>query len=83
MNIRPFHIDKDVARRAFERSAYSYDSAADLQRKIGEQLLTHLNQVRIVPRVILDLGCGTGQTALLLAEHVKQVIAVDNSAAIA
>src|SRR5439155_412046 len=31
--------------------------------------------------VVADLGCGTGQTAVELAAHVRRVIAVDNSAA--
>jgi ubiquinone/menaquinone biosynthesis C-methylase UbiE/DNA-binding transcriptional ArsR family regulator len=31
--------------------------------------------------VVADLGCGTGQTAAALAPHVKQVIGVDQSAA--
>jgi len=31
--------------------------------------------------VVADLGCGTGQAAAALAPHVRQVIAVDNSAA--
>jgi ubiquinone/menaquinone biosynthesis C-methylase UbiE len=31
--------------------------------------------------VVADLGCGTGQTAAALAQHVAKVIAVDNSPA--
>jgi ArsR family transcriptional regulator len=31
--------------------------------------------------VVADLGCGTGPVSAALAPHVKQVIAVDNSAA--
>jgi ArsR family transcriptional regulator len=31
--------------------------------------------------VVADLGCGTGQASAALAPHVRQVIAVDNSAA--
>jgi ArsR family transcriptional regulator len=31
--------------------------------------------------VVADLGCGTGDVALQLAQHVKQVIAVDNTPA--
>jgi ArsR family transcriptional regulator len=31
--------------------------------------------------VVADLGCGTGQTAALLAQHVQTVIGVDQSAA--
>ncbi len=31
--------------------------------------------------VVADLGCGTGQTALALAPHVRQVIGIDQSSA--
>lgn len=57
----PEHLpDKQLARRAFERAADSYDSAAALQQEIGARLLERLDLMRIQPRRILDLGCGTG-----------------------
>jgi malonyl-CoA O-methyltransferase len=52
--------DKRAVRRAFERAAQSYDSAAVLHREIGARLLQHLDPIRIAPRVAIDLGCGTG-----------------------
>jgi malonyl-CoA O-methyltransferase len=33
---------------------------AKLQRDVGAQLLTSLDQLQIVPTTVLDLGCGTG-----------------------
>lgn len=50
---------KDVA-ASFSRAAAVYDSAAHLQREVGERLLTLLDQYRGRPETILDLGCGTG-----------------------
>jgi len=50
---------KDVA-ASFSRAAAVYDSVAHLQRDVGEQLLTCLNQWQGVPTTVLDLGCGTG-----------------------
>ena len=47
-------------RRAFGRAAHSYDAAAVLQREIGGRMLERLDYIRIEPRRILDLGCGTG-----------------------
>ena len=47
-------------RRAFGRAARSYDAAAVLQREIGGRMLERLEYIRIEPRRILDLGCGTG-----------------------
>jgi malonyl-CoA O-methyltransferase len=50
---------KDVA-ASFSRAAAVYDSVARLQRDVGEQLLTRLNQWEGAPTNVLDLGCGTG-----------------------
>jgi malonyl-CoA O-methyltransferase len=72
-------IDKRWARRAFERAALRYDSAAVLQREVGERLLERLQLVRLVPTRVLDLGCGTGvATARLLAQYPDAtVLALD------
>jgi malonyl-CoA O-methyltransferase len=52
-------VKRDV-RRAFERAASTYDAAAVLQREVCARLLEHLDPMRLVPRRVLDLGCGTG-----------------------
>ena len=49
----------DIA-ASFGRSAKNYDSAALLQKSVGEKLLSHLNNFSIYPETILDLGSGTG-----------------------
>jgi malonyl-CoA O-methyltransferase len=49
----------DVA-DSFSRAASVYDSVAQLQRDVGRQLLTHLDQLDSSPGTVLDLGCGTG-----------------------
>lgn len=53
-------IDKARARRAFGRAAARYDEYAVLQRELTQRMLERLDYVRIAPRTILDLGCGTG-----------------------
>jgi malonyl-CoA O-methyltransferase len=53
-------IDKARARRSFERAAPDYDRHAFLQREIADRILERLDSVRIDPKWILDLGCGTG-----------------------
>jgi malonyl-CoA O-methyltransferase len=58
----PLLPDKRAVRRSFERAAAGYDAAAHLQREIGERLLGHLDPMRLAPRRILELGCGTGAT---------------------
>lgn len=53
-------LDKRRLRASFEHAAATYDAAAVLQREIADRLLARLEVVRLRPRVILDLGCGTG-----------------------
>lgn len=67
--------DKDAIGRTFGRAAASYDSHAELQRLVGERLLTlagHLPLGRV-----LDLGCGSGHFTEKLADQGHQLIALD------
>lgn len=51
--------DKRQVAASFSRAAASYDSVAELQRDVGQQLLERLPPAR-VPGRWMDLGCGTG-----------------------
>lgn len=75
-------IDKAAARLSFERAAASYDAAAVLQREIGQRLLERLDYMRIQPRTVLDLGCGTGLALDDLCQRYRkaQVIGLDFAA---
>lgn len=72
-------IDKRWARRSFEAAAAGYDLAAALQREIADRLLERLDYVRLEPRRVLDLGCGTGYAIppILRRYRGAQVIALD------
>lgn len=72
-------IDKSLVRRAFAKAAAGYDAVAGLQRDIGERLLERLDYIKLQPRRVLDLGCGTGvASGALLKRYAKaQVIALD------
>lgn len=61
--------DKRAVRRAFGRAAATYDGHDVLQREVGERLLAHLDPVRIEPRVVLDIGTGTGASLAALASR--------------
>ncbi len=76
---REFHIDKRLARRAFEQAADRYEQAAALQHEVEARLLERLDLVRLRPRRILDLGAGTGRGshALLRRYPGAQVVALD------
>ena len=54
-------LDRASVRRAFERAAATYDSAAVLQREVGQRMAERLSIVRLDPAAILDAGCGTGE----------------------
>jgi malonyl-CoA O-methyltransferase len=80
MNEESFRpLDKNKARRSFGRAARDYDDAAVLQHEIGRRMLERLDYIRLEPRVILDIGCGTGvATEALLKRYPKaQVFALD------
>lgn len=79
MSARGHAIDKEQARRAFERAAARYDEVAVLQREIGRRMLERLDYVRLQPRVVLDAGCGTALTTAELAQRYPhaEVVALD------
>lgn len=54
MNLNP-EISK-----TFNKHATEYDKAAKIQYEIGSRLFERLDYLKISPRHILDLGCGTG-----------------------
>ena len=60
-------LDKSRMRAAFQQAASSYDSAAILQREIGDRLIERLGLIRLQPDRILDLGSGTGYCTRALA----------------
>jgi len=51
--------DKRQVAASFSRAAASYDSVAELQRDVGQQLLKQL-PASLVPGRWMDVGCGTG-----------------------
>lgn len=60
--------DKRQVAASFSRAAESYDAVAQLQRRVGGQLLGRL-PTDLQPDRWLDLGCGTGFFTRALAER--------------
>ena len=71
-----------MVRRAFDRAAATYDSAAAVQREICHRLADFGSAHTVVapsPGAVLDAGCGTGYALELLARQYPEatLIALD------
>lgn len=64
--------DKHRARINFDSAAQGYDEISVLQKEISERLLERLDLIRIDPRMILDLGSGTGAAARRLERKYRK-----------
>lgn len=73
------NIDKRQACYAFSKAAERYDEVAVLQREIGQRLVDRLDLMLIEPKVVLDIGSGTGVATAELAKRYKKarIIALD------
>jgi malonyl-CoA O-methyltransferase len=71
--MQAFRLDTRQARRAFERAARQGADAAALQREVERRMLERLEYVRLLPRRVLDAGCGTGRGLGLLRNRYPQV----------
>jgi malonyl-CoA O-methyltransferase len=72
-------IDKRQARAAFSRAAPDYDKVAVVQREIGQRMLERLAYIRHQPKLVLDVGAGTGEATRALGNHYPKarIIALD------
>ncbi len=74
-----YRVDITALRESFDRASASYDEAAVLQARVRDELFQRLDYVRVEPRVVLDVGCGTGAAAPVLMTRYprSRVIALD------
>ena len=61
---------------AFHRRASDYEAASVAQQEIGSQLFERLDYLKIEPRYVLDLGCGTGLFTKQLKKRYPKAIVV-------
>jgi malonyl-CoA O-methyltransferase len=69
-----FEIEREVVRRRFGRAARTYDAASVLARETARRMDERLEYVKLQPRRLLDVGCGTGADLRLLAERYPQAL---------
>ncbi len=61
-----------TVRRQFDARAARFSASAALPREIAQRLIERLQYIRLAPRRILDVGCGTAETCrLLLARYPR------------
>jgi malonyl-CoA O-methyltransferase len=72
-------LDRAEIQRSFARAAETYDAHAVLQREVGDRALSRLQYMQIEPKLILDLGAGTGYCARYLESNYKhsRIIVLD------
>jgi malonyl-CoA O-methyltransferase len=72
----PFVLDRRAVRAAFDRASATYDAAAVLQSRVREELLSRLDLIKVVPDVVVDLGCGTGEGARRLKDRYRGALVI-------
>ena len=78
----PRDVDARSVRRAFSRAAPTYDQAAVLEREVAGRMAQRLEYIKLLPRVILDAGCGTGEAIGELAARYPAAAIIGLDAAL-
>jgi malonyl-CoA O-methyltransferase len=75
----PFELDRAALRASFDRASPGYEAAAALQARVSAELIERLAAFQFAPRVVLDLGAGTGRVSDELKRRYRRalVIALD------
>jgi malonyl-CoA O-methyltransferase len=76
-----FALDTRWVRRSFDRASATYDAAAVLQREVRSLLIERLELTALEPRVVLDVGTGTGEGCPTLKRRYPKarLLAVDSA----
>ena len=68
----PFRLDRPGVRTSFDRASATYEAAAVLQARVADELLSRLEPFNFTPKVILDLGAGTGRMTAELKRRYRR-----------
>ncbi|GGY09164.1 malonyl-ACP O-methyltransferase BioC [Paludibacterium paludis] len=72
-----FYTDKSRVRASFDKAAQHYDEAAVLQREVAVRMGERLDYIKVAPRLILDAGSGTGESAAALRRRYPEARVVE------
>jgi malonyl-CoA O-methyltransferase len=67
-------IDKSRLRKAFNRSAATYDQYARIQAVVGGELIARIKGIALTPEKVIDIGSGTGAVTLHLASLFPRAV---------
>ncbi|TQV89717.1 malonyl-ACP O-methyltransferase BioC [Aliikangiella coralliicola] len=72
-------LDKNLIAQSFSQAAERYEEFALLQQEVASRVFERLSYMRINPKNILDVGCGTGYCSRQLRETFgrSKVSAID------
>jgi malonyl-CoA O-methyltransferase len=71
-----FGLDRRAVARAFDRASESYDAAAELQARVRDELIGRLEELKVEPATVLDLGVGTGHSTRALKRKFPKALVV-------
>lgn len=72
MSRAPLPLDRPALRRRFSAAAGGFDQASVLHREVASRMGERLEYIRLKPKTILDLGCGTGGDLSMLGERYPE-----------
>ncbi|TQV75153.1 malonyl-ACP O-methyltransferase BioC [Aliikangiella marina] len=65
-------LSKKLIAESFSKAATSYDAAAFLQKEVADRVFERLDLMRVDPKLILDVGCGTGYCSRELRDRFSR-----------
>ncbi len=72
----PFRLDIRRVRESFDRASGRYEASAVLQARVNDELIERLSLIRLDPKVVLDLGAGTGRGAASLKRRYRRALVI-------
>jgi len=65
-------LSKKLVADSFSKAATSYDASAFLQKEVADRVFERLELMRIAPKNVLDVGCGTGYCSRELRDRYSK-----------